>query len=46
MRKIVGPKLDFKKIFTFDLQTWFKVIANILPKGTIWMKYEPDWIDG
>ena len=28
---------------TFDLETWFKVTAHRLPKGTLWVKYEPDW---
>ena len=28
---------------TFDLEIWFKVTAHRLPKGTLWVKYEPDW---
>lgn len=28
---------------TLDLETFFKVIAHPLPKGTLWVKYEPGW---
>lgn len=28
---------------TLDLETCFKATAHLLPKGTLWMKYDPDW---
>jgi hypothetical protein len=28
---------------TFDLEKRIKVTALQLPKGTLWVKYEPDW---
>lgn len=31
---------------TPDLQTSFKVNAYPLIKGTMWVKYEPDWCKG
>lgn len=47
--KKYGLKLDFKEIcidFYFDLEKWFKVTAHPLPKGTLQVKYEPDWAVG
>lgn len=32
--------------FSFNLETWFNVTAHSLPKGTMWVKYEPDWGKG
>lgn len=29
-----------------DLKTWFKVTAYPIPKGTLWVKYEPNWTKG
>lgn len=31
---------------TLNLEPWFKVTAHTLPKGTLWVKYEPDWPKG
>lgn len=33
---------------SFDLETWFKVTAHPLPRGTLWVKYpyEADWGKG
>lgn len=31
---------------TFDPETLFKVITHSLPKGNLWMKYEPNWLKG
>lgn len=28
------------------IKTWFKVTAQPLPKGTLLVKYEPDWAKG
>lgn len=28
---------------TLQLETWTKVHANLLPIGTLLVKYEPDW---
>lgn len=28
---------------TLMLDTWFKTTAHYLRKGTLWLKYEPDW---
>lgn len=30
--------------FTLNLETWFKFTANPLPKGTLLVKYEPDYV--
>lgn len=32
--------------FIFDLETWFKITAHLLPKGTLWVMYEPDGAKG
>lgn len=29
-----------------DLETWFKTTADILPKGSLWLNYEQDWVKG
>lgn len=29
---------------TLHLETWFNVTAHSLPKGTLWVKYTPDWV--
>ena len=31
---------------TLYLKTWFKVTAHPSTKGTLWMRYEPDWAKG
>lgn len=28
---------------TLDLETCINVTAHSLPKGALWVKYEPDW---
>lgn len=28
---------------TFDVETWFKLIAQPLPKDTLYVKYKLDW---
>lgn len=32
--------------FTFDLDNLFKVSAHLLPTGTLWVMYEPEWATG
>lgn len=32
--------------FTLDLETWFKVTVQPLPKSTLCVEYEPDWAKG
>lgn len=31
---------------THDLETQFKVTVHPLPRGTLWMKYDPAWARG
>lgn len=31
---------------TLDLESWFKVTEHTLNKGTLWVKFEPDWAKG
>lgn len=31
---------------TLDLEKWFKFTAHLLPKETLWVKYEPHWAKG
>lgn len=31
---------------TFDVETWFKLIAQPLPKDTLYVKYKLDWTEG
>lgn len=31
---------------TLNLETLFKLTAYSLTKGTLWVKYEPDWAKG
>lgn len=33
-------------LITFDLKTWFKVIAHPLPQNTLGIMYEADWAKG
>lgn len=37
---------DSSTTLTFDLETLFKVIVHPLPKGTMWVKHDPDWAKG
>lgn len=32
---------NFAMILTQDLEKWFMVTAHPVPKGTLWMKFEP-----
>lgn len=34
------------KTLTLDLKTEFKLTASHLFKGTLWVKFEPDWAKG
>lgn len=34
------------KTLTLDLETEFKLTASHLLKGTLWVKFEPDWAKG
>lgn len=48
---IQGMDKDFTQnsamtLITFDLKTWFKVIAHPLPQNTLGIVYEPDWAKG
>lgn len=29
-----------------DLETWFKATADPLPKSSLWLNYEQDWVKG
>lgn len=31
---------------TLDLESWFKVTEHTLTKGTLRVKFEPDWAKG
>lgn len=35
-------KISVGTTFTFDLETWFKVSANPLPKSSVYVKYGKD----
>lgn len=37
---------NFAVILTLDLETWFKDTENPLPKGTLWVKYDPNLVKG
>lgn len=37
---------DSSTTLTFDLETLFKVTVHPLPKGTMWVKHDPDWAKG
>lgn len=43
--RIYDPERIFHSAvtLTLDLETWFKVTAHPLFKGTQWVKYEPNW---
>lgn len=50
-----GATYDEVKVFsphnstmtlTLDLESWFKVTEHTLNKGTLWVKFEPDWAKG
>lgn len=48
---IQGMDKDFTQnsamtLITFDLKTWFKVIAHPLPQNTLGIMYEADWAKG
>lgn len=48
---VQGMDTDFTQnsamtLITFDLKTWFKVIAHPLPQNTLGIMYEPDWAKG
>lgn len=36
---------DSVMTLTFDLETLCKVAVYLIPKDTMWMKYEPDWVE-
>lgn len=37
------PQGSSNMILTLDRETLFKVTAHSLPRGTLWVKYKPDW---
>lgn len=49
-KRTYDPDNDFSDnsvmILTLDLETWFKITAHPLPKGTLQVTYEPNWAKG
>lgn len=53
----IGPRKEYMRsdkdisdntamTLTFDVETWFKLIAQPLPKDTLYVKYKLDWTKG